>query len=767
MKSRAKVSVYFIIMLGISLVSFNITLVQYVTGWTIQQPFYKMMLLECLVVFGVLAIALAKTKKTWMMGVEILFIVNLFAYLHRTLLPLMVAFLYGGTIILVGYSFVKLLKIQGDFEGIGLWTVVGCSIEIIISAVLSACNLGHISCIKNVWWVLSFLCAIVFLSDRKTRSDFRDHIRKYFNSESHLLLYERIIIAAITVCVLVQVGRVNLALDWDTAWYGGRPESVLANGPAGIFEDLGLIASVFTYPKGFEILSLPIAEFSSYAYILSFNIFWTILSGVIVYKISRINGISRPFSLLTLLFLACISGIMNMSITAKPDTITMLFQLLMIYFFLVSMKTKKRLYLFSCIGAYIFTFSLKPTSLVFSTVLLIVFVFLYLIWHKKIYLDISNKNHKKNICKYGIIALIPPTLATGITMLRTYLILGLPIASIASGVMGRLGFTVNPPYSTGTQSAAAYVGGAASLLSKESLVRNLKKLYHIFFRPVTAETDHICIAWGTMIITLLIIFLIGKITWKLIRGKMNKLQFFWSAVFIALFGVSIVSMILLPKPDGNYFMILYAVVPIAYFKISEFNNGFYKKLAVIYMPVLIGAFMYTCAINWSWSQGFTPIDIVNRGYYAQKTEFNNKLKNKAPEIYDKITEEGVRLFALGDPIYVDQLPAVSESWWSAMTGNNAIINTIDAFETYLELTEKDYIFADKQYMFADADITFFIRALIEEGILSDMIVEKDKVLFSINFRENRERNSTSISDNVQVFDKMYEKYCRKLKNTNL
>lgn len=59
---------------------------------------------------------------------------------------------------------------------------------------------------------------------------------------------------------------------------------------------------------------------------------------------------------------------MNMSVTAKTDSATALFQLIMIYFLLLYIKRQKTYWLVLAGNAFFMTMVLKPTALVFSTI---------------------------------------------------------------------------------------------------------------------------------------------------------------------------------------------------------------------------------------------------------------------------------------------------------------------------------------------------------------------------------------------------------------
>jgi len=63
--------------------------------------------------------------------------------------------------------------------------------------------------------------------------------------------------AAVVTLVFLQAGRMNLAVDFDSIWYGVRSHVMLDSGN-GIYENLGTLGVVYTYPKGLETLTLPL-----------------------------------------------------------------------------------------------------------------------------------------------------------------------------------------------------------------------------------------------------------------------------------------------------------------------------------------------------------------------------------------------------------------------------------------------------------------------------------------------------------------------------
>ncbi len=79
------------------------------------------------------------------------------------------------------------------------------------------------------------------------------------------------LLAFIITMVLIQAGRMNIELDYDSLHYGLRSAYVLDNGK-GIYENLGMINLVYTYSKGLEVLVLPLSGTPTYGFVLAFSL---------------------------------------------------------------------------------------------------------------------------------------------------------------------------------------------------------------------------------------------------------------------------------------------------------------------------------------------------------------------------------------------------------------------------------------------------------------------------------------------------------------
>ena len=89
--------------------------------------------------------------------------------------------------------------------------------------------------------------------------------------------------AAIFALLLLQAGRLNHTVDFDSLWYGVRSHVMLDSG-RGIYENLGTLGVVYTYPKGWEVLSLPLAGLPSYSFVTSMNLWVAGLALLALYE---------------------------------------------------------------------------------------------------------------------------------------------------------------------------------------------------------------------------------------------------------------------------------------------------------------------------------------------------------------------------------------------------------------------------------------------------------------------------------------------------
>ena len=393
---------------------------------------------------------------------------------------------------------------------------------------------------------------------------------------------------------ILQMNRSNVALDYDSLRYGLRSAYVLF--PEGFFSAHGQINSVYSYPKGLELLTYPLNYLPGYGFLLSFSL-WTYLALALVFGLLLFHfQKNRKKLYLGILCFFLLSSVGNMSLTMKTDLFTLLLQLSALYFFL------KRKRLQSCFLLF-FSYSFKPTAVVFSTLLGIVFLLTMLLEffgkrstkaNSKENININantginnNTNHNTIQAKgekwtselpFVLFSLV----YTGLITLRTFLITGLPFSTTFTGIFKAIGFHVNWPFNLD-----AHVDYSGELSFSESALSFFRRLFSFLFYPVGEDMEHVAIAWSGVLFPLILLFALWQcfsIGRKCLPGKnslpggnslleRNSLSgreaflrmgsreaSLWdylplSLSFLVIMAFSLLSFVMLWQIDGNYYIL--------------------------------------------------------------------------------------------------------------------------------------------------------------------------------------------------------------------
>ena len=328
---------------------------------------------------------------------------------------------------------------------------------------------------------------------------------------------------------ILQMNRSNVALDYDSLRYGLRSAYVLF--PEGFFSAHGQINSVYSYPKGLELLTYPLNYLPGYGFLLSFSL-WTYLALALVFGLLLFHfQKNRKKLYLGILCFFLLSSVGNMSLTMKTDLFTLLLQLSALYFFLKGKRLQSCFLLF-------FSYSFKPTAVVFSTLLGIVFLLTMLLeffgkrntkTNTKENINInantginSNTNHNTIQAKgekwtselpFVLFSLV----YTGLITLRTFLITGLPFSTTFTGIFKAIGFHVNWPFNLD-----AHVDYSGELSFSESAFSFFRRLFSFLFYPVGEDMEHVAIAWSGVLFPLILLFALWQcfsIERKCLPGK--------------------------------------------------------------------------------------------------------------------------------------------------------------------------------------------------------------------------------------------------------
>lgn len=731
-------------------------------------------------------------EKVWHRCAGVLASLVVFLWIHQILVPLLVSGIYLYLISALGHGSRGITGTGSRQEspaayflidflaGYGIWVVLVCGLSIL--------RLGSV---KNLRLVVLVIGMAVFVRSVIRRKQLTGTIRSLgsFIMPDGMELQQRkhqarklppavcgwqpaavskprdrlLPAAAAVIFILIwmiQTGRVNIALDYDSLHYGLRSAYILDNG-TGIYENLGNINLVYTYPKGFEILGLPLAGTSTYGYVLTLNLWITALVlmavGVITQAVFNKNA-----ARLAVFLAAGVPALMNMSVTAKSDNLTLLFQLLCLYGFILCLKRNRKEDFLLAISAFVLTFTLKPTALVFSTVLFGIGCLMLLGSERGgFFKRLSPAN------TWWMLLLIAIGAWFG-TWFRTWKLTGVPITSIYTGIFERMGFAVKAPF------AFMAIPANGTTLSFGAAVKYLgTRLYGVLLAPVGKDMAHVNIAWGGGMIAFLILVCIFFRAGRTDREKMAVR--FLSVLTLAIGVISLISLYLLWQVDGNYYQLFYILVVLLSSGkleagILEANlepgleanlepglepsveSGLESGLELILKPAgrtgirifrrkaagygLIPLFCFQLLVmsltNWAGVSGFTPVSWKHKGWYNHmEANFEQMCKAGNTEIWNRLAADpATRVIAFGEHPQVLCFPCNIQSYYdvTGSGGNVRLVKKLDYFKEFLRYAGIQYIYVQDGYLTEGSRAEEVIRFMTEDGSLQDILYENGNIL---------------------------------------
>ncbi len=558
--------------------------------------------------------------------------------------------------------------------------------------------------------------------------------------------------AVILPALLIQLCRINIAYDYDSLRYGLRSPYVLLGGKglSGFFENPGLVNTVYTYSKGFELLTLPLSFSESYSYVLCVNVWFLVGILWLCGRMARLlTGISGSETLCGF-FAALMPGITNMAVTAKADLSTLFFQLLFLYLVLRYLKAEGKAQK-DCVGgglgALLVTYALKPTAMLFSSAMGLGVLFYLLFLRKKA----GKSRFPLGITARGLGVLGAAALFTAVCWLRTLLITGLPVTSVFSGIFSALGLRLRYPFSV--QSVPQ---NGAELSFVDSLETFFSRLLRFLFCPAGEEMAHVWMAWGGFLFLLLLFLccgLLGRLLGKLWeearknsilrREALREDQLTednlrcgrcLSLEFGIVGALSLVSLWFLYQIDGNYYMLLYALTAVLGTAALLILEVKLPGKDTVYL-LLAGVMLYVTAFTgWAGAVGFTP--------FPEKAELSMLLPvDHREQAAQRCRQEGsYRLFEdlgtleagqanhviafMEEPECYD-LPCVVESYTdiAGSGGNVYLVKKLNIFKEFLDWSGTDYICGDRIWLRKEGNerAAELLEDLIEDGTLRELV----------------------------------------------
>lgn len=538
---------------------------------------------------------------------------------------------------------------------------------------------------------------------------------------------ESAVTALILTAVLVQLGRLNLAVDYDSLRYALRSPFVLDNG-RGIFEALGSANQVYFYPKGLEILTLPLYLGRSYGPTLAFSFCLGVLLLFLLYDYCRAE-IGEKRALYPVAVAALLPGVMNLSVSAKTDLITILFQ-----FYAVrevrraerQRGTERRIAVSFAASALLFTFMLKPTAPVFSGGLLIGFLLYALLYGRRRGRITLSAGDEQKAGKPWRQLLLPPLVtltALAAVTLRTLHLTGYPLVSVFTGLFETLGFRGRYPLAVQSLPDAG-----AELSGKARLVALLLRLRLLFLTPVGEAGLHIRIAWGTTLIPVLLLALC-------VRGRRETLQRAGSAALpgclLAVQGVLLLlSLERLHQIDGNYYGLFYLLLLLTVFLLwREKSALLFRALS----PAALLAVLMLCLTNWAGARGYTGYEERSGLFYPHgRLAEETLILDGGEPIYRYVKNAPrMRLLTLAAEPECYLLPCDAQSYTdlAGSGGNVYLVKTLDLFKEFLDRAGIDALYTDDMFLADHSRAADIIRYLEEEGSIEVVIRQEGNALY--------------------------------------
>ena len=552
----------------------------------------------------------------------------------------------------------------------------------------------------------------------------------------------------------IQISRSNIALDYDSLRYGLRSAYILFSHQdivqaglfsmiKGFFSSHGLLNAVYSYPKGLELLTAPLSFLPSYGFLLAFQSWIYLALGFALFLLARkINPKSGMGVFLLFYFF---SSIGNMAVTVKTDNITLLLQVLSLYFYA---KGERK----NSLSMLILSYSFKPTAVVFSTLIFIGLFFDSLL-KKTIKVFIYEENRFKRGSKQEVIEeesvekgsgrfcilgtrkegstalILFAILFTGLITLRTFLITGLPFSTTFTGIFKAMGFSVKWPFNLDAH--VDYSGKKAGL---ELVASFLRRVFSFLFYPVGEDMAHVSIAWSGPLFPLILFPAFRNAFCGIISRGSNadpskerksssneerKFSYLWTVFFLISF-FSLLSFSMLWQIDGNYY-ILWECLALLLAASSLWSEGetflwkpnllcSEKRISLwrsnlikgIFSLVYLVSVLITLVTSWAGAVGFTPIDFMNKGYYDHfAVEMEKQAERGSLPLFLKMAENpNNHVLAVSETPDCYRIPCVLESITDVegSGGSPGLYDDPLYFAWFLKWSETDYIYMEKSFL---------------------------------------------------------------------
>ena len=736
-----------------------------------KRMYVEIAILAVLIFGGLALLKRGRSRMYWLTAV-----VLVFSWIHVVFLPMVVSAVYLISLLAIGRFLRKRVFFRGtvwerSYFSFYMDFLFGASFAIVVYCLLSALGVGKIAWMRLIVYALgvaalgfdfsSISCQCIMgwqtlswmLDGSGVSREIPRRVRRAWTLAAGWC----------ALMFLIQVGRLNIALDFDTLWYGVRSQYIVAGG-TGLYENPGLVGMVYVYSKGFEVLTLPLCDLASHSYLTFFNLWLAVLGiGAMVWNAKLLTSNRKQETgkkltyrsvlpgIMAAVLTVSVPGIMNMALTAKADLITWLLQLIMLgcFFQYIHVYENHWIFLSGAAGSYFLSLTMKPTSLVFSTAVFGM-MGLYLLWfwfHERG--AVADLFHHM-VRLIGSLCL-PFGALVGIWA-RTMKITGMPVTSVFTSIFAWFGFKMKYPFAT-SELPQNY--------QEESTLHVLaRRIWQMLMQPQGEDMGHVILAWGTSLMAVLIVMLV---LYGILSKKGDEQSHIWNAALVIFFPfviVSLISLSMLYQIDGNYFMLLYSMLILGACRAMEYFKkiGFYPVASKCLAPLLVLNLIVTAISSWAWTAGFSEIHFLNKGRVNHRAQEQARMEEKGNTlIWQEVSQNPEnRVIAFGTHPYCLQFPCNVESYKDITSpwGNVELVNSPEAFETYMAYAKTDYVYAEAGYLGPGSwewslDL---LRELIHSGSLTDLFFENGNMLARVSDTAVPEEEA---QNNLEMFEREY------------
>lgn len=715
-----------------------------VYSWHIQQPETIQGGAEVLVLFLLFCfLSLGFRLKPKLSFLSIILLSLLYLKLHSVLFAAILAFVYLEVILNIGRASIKIFfrsSSNEKFDNLFNSFIVGVTIWSFLALLLSLIGIGGFNNLR----ILTICLFVLSLLSKSVSFLTFELFTMINNKESSFILKVGFIF--IWTLVLIQFAKSNTSLDYDSVWYGLRPELVLM-GPNSFYDELGLSMFVHYYPKLYELLMIPISNLGDNSFIYAFTTVLFFLMSILIYHFFVTLKIKKEKSVFYTILLVSIPAVSNMSSTAKTDIFTTFLIVLSSFYIFKWLSTYKTEFLVYSISAALLSFGGKPTSYLYIPLIYLgVIVSVFLVMRKKeITQNLFNFKNENN--NYTLLIM-----ATSVWLLicyRTYKLVGYPMYPLLGGIWERLGFDLKYPFVMNVE-----------LLSQKLTLK--ETLYHwikVIFNP--NGYTHLVMVWPSNLLFFLVaILLFSFLFTKELRTKVNL---GYIVAIIPIFSSLIFYITTIPDGgDGNYFIPPVIICGIICLKlISSINIGNFKifNLSLLIFLVLHISIMFVSHFSWSWGTSSFNFNF-NKSEFDQKHRIESILKAEGVFNVNKYIEDKgdvyINCLGFGNEQVLNEglkcrfedIPHINSRY-----GNPEIIKTEETFLEYLDWANVKYLIIPKESL--PEEYTSVMNVVGNYRKNPDTIVIDDERYYLLDIKNVKEYKEFPVSSSKRevVFGK--------------